>query len=404
MILKKIGKAIIQPVIWFIVRFLIFVVRFFGKPKAVGLIAPDVPISNLGDQALLCGAVNRLCEFQRLLILVSAGPENASSVLVSLHPRHELVFVDDLHLAFATSKAFWERLRLIWTLRMCEAVYLIGADVMDGTYNEQEVLIKLDIAGEIAKLGIKMNIISSSFSNEIKQNVGKAYTSLDRRISIYARDENSRRRLCHFFPSVKLAADVAFFLSPGVAPDIESRVEDFKTVIGVCLKDSDVGLHANEKASIVKSLQYYAEKGTGFVFLPHHPLDLKVAQDLASYLDDKSVLWLPSVLPSAAAIKATVKYCDLVITGRMHVAIASLGVGVPVLCFSYASKFEGLLKHFHLPENEMIVNRAVEDFDRHLCAKIDGLLTSQHQHRSRIKSYLPTVIALAAENFSSLKK
>ena len=36
---------------------------------------------------------------------------------------------------------------------------------------------------------------------------------------------------------------------------------------------------------------------------------------------------------------------DLVLTGRMHLAIAALGMGTPPLCVAYMDKFEGL---FHL--------------------------------------------------------
>ena len=39
---------------------------------------------------------------------------------------------------------------------------------------------------------------------------------------------------------------------------------------------------------------------------------------------------------------------DLVLTGRMHLAIAALGMGTPPLCVAYMDKFEGLFHLFNI--------------------------------------------------------
>jgi polysaccharide pyruvyl transferase WcaK-like protein len=48
----------------------------------------------------------------------------------------------------------------------------------------------------------------------------------------------------------------------------------------------------------------------------------------------------------AAEIKAICADIDIVLSGKMHLAIACLGQGTPVACVTYQDKFEGLFKHF----------------------------------------------------------
>jgi polysaccharide pyruvyl transferase WcaK-like protein len=47
-------------------------------------------------------------------------------------------------------------------------------------------------------------------------------------------------------------------------------------------------------------------------------------------------------------IKALSGQVDLVLTGRMHLAIAALGMGTPAFCTVYQGKFEGLMQMFEL--------------------------------------------------------
>jgi len=51
---------------------------------------------------------------------------------------------------------------------------------------------------------------------------------------------------------------------------------------------------------------------------------------------------------SAAELKALAGAVDLVVSGRMHLAIGALGMGVPAGGVVYQGKFEGLYQHFDL--------------------------------------------------------
>lgn len=50
----------------------------------------------------------------------------------------------------------------------------------------------------------------------------------------------------------------------------------------------------------------------------------------------------------AREVKRLVADVDLVCTGRLHLAVASLGAGTPVVSIAYQDKFAGLYQHFGL--------------------------------------------------------
>ena len=70
-------------------------------------------------------------------------------------------------------------------------------------------------------------------------------------------------------------------------------------------------------------------------------------------LETDSVYFLKNK-PSAAGIKAVVQELDVVMTGRMHIAIATLGSQKPLGCLVYQGKFEGLFRHFKLSDQFLL--------------------------------------------------
>lgn len=54
---------------------------------------------------------------------------------------------------------------------------------------------------------------------------------------------------------------------------------------------------------------------------------------------------------TAGELKATAGLMDMIITGRMHLAIAALGMGIPVAVITYQDKFQGLLEHFSFSDD-----------------------------------------------------
>ena len=104
---------------------------------------------------------------------------------------------------------------------------------------------------------------------------------------------------------------------------------------------------------------------------------------------------------NAAELKALAGLTDGVLTGRMHLAIASLGMGVPVLGFSYQDKFEGLLRHFDLSKSLLLSAEQVsnaEHLERTICGFIDDL----DLLRANVAAHLPAVMAASERNLTGL--
>jgi polysaccharide pyruvyl transferase WcaK-like protein len=97
--------------------------------------------------------------------------------------------------------------------------------------------------------------------------------------------------------------------------------------------------------------------------------------------------------------KAIAGAVDLVLTGRMHFAIAALGQGTPPVSVVYQGKFEGLMQHFGLEaEPLLLAPDKVGSGDAALAAAT----ANAERLRSKILAVLPRVEALSRSNFSGL--
>lgn len=86
---------------------------------------------------------------------------------------------------------------------------------------------------------------------------------------------------------------------------------------------------------------------------------------------------------------------DAIITGRMHLAIAALGCGVPVGCVTYQGKFEGLFDHFLLKPPVLAPDNVTVDSLHELITTV----IDQNQYLAdKIADRLPVVTALSRRN------
>lgn len=107
-------------------------------------------------------------------------------------------------------------------------------------------------------------------------------------------------------------------------------------------------------------------------------------------------------VPGAANIKAITGLMDGVVSSRMHLAIAALGMNVPVLVSDYQGKFSGLFKHFRLPQ-EFVV--APTDFiSENFEAIFDDFYSRTDELWAIIKKNLPEVLKLSQKNFTSVAR
>jgi len=103
----------------------------------------------------------------------------------------------------------------------------------------------------------------------------------------------------------------------------------------------------------------------------------------------------------AAELKALAGHLDLVITGRMHLAIAILGMGTPVAGITYQDKFQGLFQHFGLPP-EFLAPASVLMEEARFEAWLLHAIDAQATLKDKVGRHLVSVKELSRRNFSAL--
>jgi polysaccharide pyruvyl transferase WcaK-like protein len=292
----------------------------------------------------------------------------------------------------------------------------LGADIIDGRFGARIPALMLVAADLAARAGVRSTILGCSFGEDPAPELKAVLRRLDSRVRLKMRDPISLRRVTAFAPvQATLVADAAFALKPG-RPDagalawIEAQRAAGRKVIGVnahpmLVRDANAAWVEGMTASLAQALRDVGRrKDVGWLLLPHDYREdfgdlscLARVHDLLQDGGDAQARLLDGA-HRAADLKALAGCLDGVVTGRMHLAIAALGMGVPTLGLTYHDKFEGLYSLFGLPDSMLLppsifddagaLARRIEDFIEALPALADGI------ERRRA-----TVAGLAMKNF-----
>lgn len=384
-------------------------------PQRLLLIASDprTLIGARGDEAMVSavvGTLRRANPALRVAVVTGTAEASAAARSLGLEPI-ELWEPFDLVRIGAAVRDFAP-----------DAAVLIGADVMDGHYSVPNTLRRIAVAELAARGGARALVTGFSFNDRPAPVLAAALDRLAGRVLLNVRDPISLERLRRFTRTeARLVADVAFLLEPAmdaargavVLPWIEARRAAGDRVLAVNLhpmlfaadRQADVDALIDSVARVLKRLS--AERPVSWLLLPHDfrgargdnaclaPLAQRVADALGPRLLHAAGPW------SAAELKAMAGATDAVFTGRMHLAIAALGQGVPVAALTYQGKFHGLWQHFALSTDLLMAPADALDADR-LEALLRHLLDDIEPLAAQVRQQLPAVHALAAANLVPL--
>ena len=373
--------------------------------SALVLEVTSTSVGNLGDQAMLGGLV---------AILKYKGISDIG--IVTYDPENPWSDVDGAHHAFAMN-GFLNNLLLIWRLSGYEQLYYPGADVMDGAYSNTMVQRVTHLLAMADRIGLKATVCGFSFNNNPDPLALKYISELPETVRLCCRDVPSQRRLQQRLDrQVELVADVAFNLPPNDSSEtvretvawIARQRENGRQIVGVNLHQQlarfQEGIDARDLwQKIADVLQELAgRRQVAFVFMPHvyrsAPNDLDVLRDLRSEMAPElhALTFLVEERCSAGNMKAISGVCDLVLSGRMHLAIASLGQGVPVICLTYQDKFEGLMEYFDLTGNTFSPQAVLDSDD--LSERMFDYLDNCSELKKKVRDALPKVIEMSRAN------
>ena len=302
------------------------------------------------------------------------------------------------------------------------SVCVLGADVIDGHYSVIVAARQLGCFALFSKLQMDVRLFGFSFNQNPDTRIKPFFKAVPDNKRFLLRDEISLKRLQKFLPDIAdrcdITADVAFLLKPRCSEEakmysdwIRTHKSQGKTVLGInlhamysCTVTMENKIKWVSTVADALNILFSEDENLSLLGIPHDNHfglnnDCECLRVL--YQNIKREYWkriniIPAVL-HPGEIKEIVGGCDGVITGRMHLAIAALGRQVPVFCFAYQGKFDGLYKHFSLNDDYVVSPADIVDVIL-LKNKIKSFIMQIEEEKSKISQKLPLVIKLAEKN------
>ncbi len=305
-----------------------------------------------------------------------------------------------------------------------DAFVVVGADVMDGYYNSLSALTLLIYCDIAARLGIATGFLGFSFNASPSQNLKDVFDDVHKKVCFNVRDIISLERFKSFTAApARLVADMAFCLKPDFdnaeLKDVQAWIAErrsagdsvliFNVHLLLIKSASAEQIEQIIKASVETLIVASRKKKISWLLLPHdyrsNEGDNNCLKPIAEQLEKSGLINFKHVTTelSAAVLKAIAGQVDGVIAGRMHLAIASLGMGVPVLALTYQDKFQGLFAHFKLPEWLLLSPKVFLDVP-HFIASIERFVDELDVLREQVNLRLNDVQELSQANFDFIDR
>jgi polysaccharide pyruvyl transferase WcaK-like protein len=415
-IMKQKSKQIISSLINFGGKLIRFLKYRNGQPvKRVIVLSPSWE-GSIGDEAVIKASTDYFTAelgYTVDLLTFDAGKPYRQAESISAHINIPQYF---------KTGGWLDRIRLTRTLANYDRFVLLGTDSLDGHYTEWQSNGLMTLAHQAAKSGMPTTVAGISMQEDPKPSCVAMLEMIAgcTGAKICVRDEVSKKRIEARIPSAILTADPAFLLDPTIDIEnathisdwIDERRQEGRLVIGVnisshAIQTLGVSPPDSLETSFIKAICLFAKKyqqPLSTLIIPHdlrkHCDDLAICRAVAAKLNAeancKTLVYEPPV--TAAAVKGLVGKLDYVFSGRMHLAIATLGSGVPVGCVTYQGKFEGLFRHFGLDGLTITPDEALDSAK--LAEFLERGILGRAALATAIAKKLPLVRQLAKENFS----
>lgn len=379
------------------------------------LIIPSDPWSLIGakgDEAMMSASVQYLKKFTQVDtvgVLVATPAAAAAARTLGFDPLN----IWDSPLTEAVS------LLSQWGPRY---VVVLGADVMDGYYGPETATKMLALADLAVRNGARGTVLGFSFNEKPNALMRRAFESLSPALALNVRDAISLGRFTQFCGAhATLVADSAFLLPPAseTATVTETgkwaaarRAEGHRifafNIHPMLVKDANAAQVRELVEAAVDALETAMKKSDSAFLLLSHDYRERIGDDTCLYPIFHALRerWgqrvaYPTERMSAGELKAIAGLTDGVITGRMHLAIAAFGMGVPVAALTYQDKFQGLYRHFDFPEKYLLPPDRIRQ-EGCLAETLIDFISDSPRLKSIVCDRLPKIKARSEGNFTNL--
>lgn len=389
-----------------------------GRQTRALVMAP-AGTGSLGDEAMLRAILDRAqeCNVSASLLEPFGDEHQPWDELNGVAARRMVINVD-----YPRGWRSWRPVPNI--LAGFDELLIVGADIIDGVYRASDAITRLHLARHADELGLKVTVAGFSISNRSHPEAISLFAALPDSVRCCLRDPISLERFKQLTGRVgDLVADLAFLLRPGdLQPDeplfkwIGEQRQRGHLCVGLNLNSHALKSGREEDPSfdpvdvyvrvVEAMLAEWSE--LRLVIIPH---DRRTIPGLGCddfTLAEKAVGRLTPSLRERCSVmgrqcgsvyvKAIVGRLAVVITGRMHLAIAALGMGTPVAAVVYQGKFEGLFRHFGL---EGCCIEPQELTSKKFLSLVQNQIRDENNSRGVIQEQLPRVMKLAESNLEN---
>ncbi len=332
------------------------------KKNKILIIPPDYTFGSFGDQAMIISLIEQL---------KAKYPKNEINILMlNTYNDDGILQQYGQNVKIWSPNEYYDLDFLIKFLsKQTKAAYIIGADILDGGCGIENSLNYFSLIQKFAKSKIKLYTTGISFNKINYPEIVDGIKNISSFIKLNIRDFISFKRLKEIgCKNLYQVADIAFLFdetkySPSafcnkICSQIKQIKEEKKRIVGIHLT-WDICEEVEFLEKICKILSQF--KNVVYVLIPH---DLRVYdnklsdREMINRLENKfsnnNIEYINAFnLANETDVKTTIKYMDMVITSRMHLAIASFSRNVPVISFVYQGKFEGLYAFYDFKQNLM---------------------------------------------------
>lgn len=354
---------------------------------------------NIGDQALLEAAIKAL---KGDITIVGTSAESLTVPYndrerVSFHPASGFIYLPPF-------LRFGYALRLVRLISSANTLSVVGADLMDGAYNPGASLARSSALWLAAKQRIPSVLLGCSWASASVGSCAKALSRAGQAgAQLNFRDGISQERaVSEGMTTATLTSDIVF---SDDSADEKHLLTSFCTSarqsgrrIALVNASGLVAKRMSQTGEYVTIVDHLLKNNFSVVLLPHvfraTGDDLEECKKILGMLPSGEVRLVDSML-RPSAVRSLCQDADLVITGRMHLAVMALGQGVVPITLGTHGKVEGLYRHFQ--GLDFCVEPKV-GFGR----QIADLVPAAMEQSPGWKASLPSVTALSEMNFRLL--
>ena len=294
---------------------------------------------------------------------------------------------------------------------------VIGADILDGPFGALDAIHRLRLLNLATAMGLKSTVVGCSISRTDNSRIKSLLKTAEiAGAAIHSRDGVSLKRFQTFLNNVKLVTDVAFLVDTKRFP-VAQRVRSVVEKAAFCKNNGGRVLGINLCGWHIKHLDEFFEDliqgllgiedslgRLSLILVPHDTRgngdsDLSTLEAFFSKAYKRlEILDAPRVIRSGVDAKQVVAACDLLLTGRMHLAIAAHDQGVPSLSFGYHGKFEGFYRLYGMGQEFMVEYGNVSG----VMASLERAFKQRDELSARILEHRDGIRLLAEKNFDRL--